>query len=115
MGKCIAGHTNPGSEYPGFINFTREDDGSISVHVRGDPSKRDGVYVCAYAIDKGKPGRCTAGDEHCNNYCNMAPQKGPMQRRPLPCVQVHCGETVKLTLSAADYSNLVGAIEVDVR
>lgn len=41
-----------------------------------------GVYICGYARDKGQPGRCTPGDEHCNNYCNMAPEKGPMQRSP---------------------------------
>lgn len=25
---------------------------------------------------------CHPGDDVCNNYCNMAPEKGPMQRMP---------------------------------
>lgn len=40
------------------------------------------TYVCGYASDKGQPGRCTPGDDRCNNYCNMAPAKGPMQPHP---------------------------------
>ncbi len=106
MSKCISAHTNPGLE-PGFINFTREGDGSVSVHVRGDPSRIDGVYVCGYAVDRGKPGRCTPGDTRCNNYCNMAPEKGPMQNSPLPCSQVYSGETIKLTLASEDFATLI--------
>lgn len=107
MSKCISAHTNPGAEYPGFINFTREEDGSVSVTARGDPLQRDGVYVCAWARDKGQPGRCTPGDDHCNNYCNMAPQKGQMQKAPLPCTQVFCGETVKVTLTGGAFAALI--------
>lgn len=107
MTTCIAAHTNPGADYPGYINFTREDDGTITVHFRGDPSKRDGVYVCGCAADKGKPGRCTPGDEHCNNYCNMAPSKGPMQKAPLDCVQVFEGSTATLKLSAEDFAKFI--------
>jgi hypothetical protein len=103
MSKCITAHTNPGSDYPGYINFTREDDGSVSVYLRGDPSRVDGIYICGHMGDKGKPGRCTPGDEHCNNYCNLAPQNGPMQKSALPCTQIHAGADAKLTLSAADF------------
>ncbi len=110
MTKVIHAHTNANSIYPGYINFTREDDGSVSVHLRGDPSVVDGAYVCGYERDKGQPGRCTPGDDRCNNYCNMAPQKGPMQDSPAPCVQVICAETVKLTLSAADFARLVAGL-----
>lgn len=39
-------------------------------------------YICGYASDKGAPGRCTPGDDRCNNYCNLAPTKGPMQPHP---------------------------------
>lgn len=42
MSKLIAAHTNPGAEYPGYINFTRENDGSITVYFRGNPTKADG-------------------------------------------------------------------------
>lgn len=110
MSNCITAHTNAGATYPGFINFTREDDGSVSVYLRGDPSIKDGVYICGYAHQKGQPGRCTPGDEHCNNYCNMAPQKGPMQDAPNRCQQVHEGATTKLTLSASDFDALKAGI-----
>lgn len=107
MSKCISAHTNPGSQYPGYINFTREDDGSVSIHFRGDPAAVEGVYVCGYARDKGQPGRCTPGDDRCNNYCNQAPQKGPMQRRPADCPLVKEGAAGTLKLSAADFAALI--------
>lgn len=107
MSKCISAHTNPDSEYPGYINFTREDDGTVTVHFRGDPTMRDGAYVCGYARDKGQPGRCTPGDDRCNNYCNTAPQKGPMQKTPADCVQVHEGKTGTLKLSPGAFDALI--------
>jgi hypothetical protein len=110
VGKLIHAYTKLGSIYPGYINFTREDDGTISVYLRGDPVTTEGVRVCGYACDKGKPGRCTPGDANCNNYCNMAPQKGPMQDGPLNCTQIICGETVKLSLSAAEFESLLVGI-----
>ncbi|ODM71661.1 hypothetical protein [Bradyrhizobium elkanii] len=110
MSKTIFAHTNLNALYPGYINFTREADGSVSVHLRGDPSVVDGVYVCGYARDKGQPSRCTPGDDRCNNYCNMAPQKGAMQEHPAACVQVICADVEKLTLSAADFEALVAGL-----
>jgi hypothetical protein len=110
MSKLIAAHTNVGTLYPGYINFTLEDDGSVSVYLRGDPTTKDGCYICAHAHQKGEPGRCTAGDEHCNNYCNMAPEKGPMQDSPKDCEQVYEGATAKLTLSASDFEALKAGI-----
>jgi hypothetical protein len=104
MSKLIAAHTNLDQQYPGYINFSREDDGTVSVHFRGDPSVVYGCYVCGFAADRGSPGRCTPGDEHCNNYCNMAPQKGPMQDSPNDCSHVREGKTATLTLSAADFA-----------
>ncbi|WP_456622127.1 MULTISPECIES: hypothetical protein [unclassified Bradyrhizobium] len=102
----------PRPDYPGYLNFTREDDGTVSVHVRGDPEQFEGEYVCGYAgRDTGLPGRCTPGDDRCNNYCNMAPEKGAMQPAPLSCTQVRGSDTVKLTLSAADFERLVASFE----
>ena len=109
MSKCIAAHTNLDPSYPGYINFTREDDGTVSVHFRGDPSKVDGAYVCGYERDKGQPGRCTPGDDRCNNYCNLAPQKGEMQKHPAACSHVREGMTATLKLSAADFEALIAA------
>lgn len=110
MSKLISAHTNLDPNYPGYINFTREDDGSVSVHLRGDPSTVGGVYVCGYARDKGQPGRCSPGDDRCNNYCNMAPEKGPMQKSPRDCSHIKEGATAKLTLSAESFDSLIAGI-----
>lgn len=111
MPKFIAAHTNPGWAYPGYINFTSEDDGTVSIYLRGDPSTVEGCYVCGYERDKGQPGRCTPGDDRCNNYCALAPQKGPMQAAPASCSQVRAGETTKLILTAVDFNALAEAIQ----
>lgn len=104
--ECLAAYTKLGSNYPGYVNVSREQDGAIAVTVRADPKVHDGCYVCGHAKDKGAHGRCTPGDEHCNNYCNMAPQKGPMQDAPLPCTQVIEGATATVRLSAAEWQSL---------
>ena len=113
MSKCIAAHTNPGGQYPGYINFTRESDGTISVHLRGNPSVVSGEYICGHEVDRGKPGRCVPGDDHCNNYCNMAPQKGKMKDAPEPCEHVREGNTATLTLTAEAFQAFVAEIERD--
>lgn len=105
--KCIAAYTNPGADYPGYVNVSQDDDGSIVVTTRGDPKKVDGSYLCGYAGDKGQPGRCTPGDSRCNNYCNMAPEKGPMQPHPLPCTLVICGETVSVRITADALAEII--------
>lgn len=108
MSKCIAAHTNADPTYPGYVNFTREDDGSVTVIVRGDPKSVEGIYICGYVPrDKGRPGRCTPGDDRCNNYCNMAPQKGPMQKAPTDCTHVRDGACASVKLSAADFDALI--------
>lgn len=111
MSKMIVAHTNLDPSYPGYINFTREIDGTVTVYFRGNPVKREGCYVCGNPGDKGNPGRCTPGDDRCNNYCNMAPQKGPMQKAPLDCSHIDEGTGGSLTLSAADFAALIaGAV-----
>jgi hypothetical protein len=111
MSKTIYAHTNLGATYPGYVNFTREDSGAVTVYVSGDPKVlEDRFYICGFERDKGQPGRCTPGDDRCNNYCNMAPSKGAMQPSPAPCTQVICGETVKLTLAAADFDKLIAEL-----
>jgi hypothetical protein len=107
MRKCIAAWTSLAPVYPGYVNFSHDDDGSIIVSVRGDPTTRDGAYICGYERDKGQPGRCTPGDAHCNNYCNKAPQKGPMADRPKPCTMTNTGETVMARMTAAEFAEFV--------
>lgn len=108
MSKCIVAHTNLDPTYPGYVNFTRNDDGTVTVIVRGDPTKVEGVYICGYAPrDRGQPGRCTPGDHYCNNYCNLAPSKGPMQKAPDNCTHTREGATTSVKLSADDFAALI--------
>lgn len=103
MSKCLAAYTKPGSQYPGYINYTLETDGSITIHLRGDPTVTKGVYICGYAVNRNEPGRCTPGDGNCNNYCNLAPEKGLMQPSPKPCDHVIEGPAAMLRLSADEF------------
>ncbi|RWF33732.1 hypothetical protein [Mesorhizobium sp.] len=107
MKKLIAACTTLAPLYPGFVNFSRNEDGSVDITVRGDPTTVAARYICGYARDKGQPGRCTPGDDHCNNYCNQAPEKGRMQDSPLPCDQTHEGEFAVVKLTAAEWEALI--------
>lgn len=110
MAKYMAAHTTFAPIYPGYVNFSRDDDGSVIVIARGDPKIVDGIYICGHASDRGKPGRCTPGDDRCNNYCNMAPEKGKMQNSALPCQQTYCGETVSVRLSPEALADLLSKL-----
>lgn len=39
MRKLIAACTTLAPSYPGYVNFSREDDGSVTVITRGDPTE----------------------------------------------------------------------------
>lgn len=93
-------YTAPGSLYPGYVSINRDENGNVRVTVRAEPKVRDGSYICGFKHQKGEAGRCTPGDERCNNYCNMAPEKGRMQDHPAPCTQTTEGETVTYTVPA---------------
>ena len=105
MRNLIAAHTTLATSYPGYVNVSREG-GDVIITVRGDPKVRDGAYICGNPSDKGKPGRCLPGDDNCNNYCNCAPEKGPMADHPKPCVQTFEGTTVSVRLSAEEWASL---------
>lgn len=81
MENLIGAYTKAGTDYPGYINIKDTGTG-VEITVRGDPTYFEGAFVCGYGSVKGHPGRCTPGDDHCNNYCNRAPEKGPLQDRP---------------------------------
>jgi len=85
--------------YPGYVSINRDEDGNIAVTVREAPKVFEGIHVCANKSDAG-PGRCTPGDLNCNNYCNMAPEKGPMQARPLPATHVTEGKQATFVVPA---------------
>lgn len=104
MKECVFAYTGPTHNgYPGYVSVNRLENGDVEVTVRAAPTEYDGIYVCGYAADKGQPGRCTPGDDHCNNYCNAAPQKGPMADHALPCRHVKEGATVSYVVPAADW------------
>lgn len=102
----MTAHTNFDPSFPGFINVSRQGDGSVRIVARGDPTQHEGVYVCGFARDKGAEGRCTPGDDRCNNYCNMAPQLGPMADRPKDATHARCAETITLTIPAEAWAQL---------
>lgn len=104
--SLIAAHTTFSPAYPSYVNISEGAEGSVSITVRGDPVERDGSYICGFAADKGRHGRCTPGDEHCNNYCNMAPQAGPMADAPKPCRQTISGDYAWVTLTADAWAAL---------
>lgn len=110
MAKCLAALTNPGAGYPGYINVTQNDEGLIVITVRGDPEiRKDSSYICGHPEkDKGAPGRCTPGDERCNNYCNLAPGKGPMANSPMTTDQCYQGELAQLTITREQLESLLG-------
>jgi hypothetical protein len=96
-------YTEQTGPYPGYVSINRNEAGDVVVSVRSAPTQRHGSYICGYAHDAGEPGRCTAGDANCNNYCNMAPEKGPMQDHPLPCVQTTEGAFASFTVPASEW------------
>ena len=112
MRENVYAMTAPGSNYPEYISINSTDDPTLfTVTIRSPPATRDGAYICGYARDKGKLGRCTPGDDRCNNYCNMAPEKGPMQDHPNACEHITEGATAQMTLSASDLSALASAAQ----
>ena len=107
--ELIGAYTKLGGSYPGYINASRDGD-QIVLTVRGDPTTVSGVYICGHDRDKGQLGRCTPGDQHCNNYCNMAPEKGPMQDRPNPSEHAIEAKTVMLSLSPDEFHAAITAL-----
>ena len=100
----LLAHTRAVGSYPSYLNIT-QDEADVVVTVREAPIVREGVYVCAHKRDAG-PGRCVAGGPTCNNYCNAAPEKGPMQDRPLPCTHTEAGRTVTVRVPASIFAGM---------
>lgn len=106
----IGAYTKLNSPYPGYVNVSRAGD-TVTLTVRGDPLIRpDAGFICAHAHERGLLGRCTPGDDSCNNYCNLAPEKGPMQDRPKRCEQVFAGQTVTVSFAADEWAAVLAAI-----
>ncbi len=91
---------------PGFVSINRNATGDVEVSVRAAPSVKQGVHVCAQARDAGA-GRCVAGGSTCNNYCNMAPENGPMQDHPMPCTHVDAGVHASFVVPAAEWARFL--------
>lgn len=102
----IFAYTAPEGSYPGYVSINRLDNGDIEVTVRAAPTIRDGVHICANLRDEG-PGRCVVSGPTCNNYCNMAPEKGPMQPHPMPFKHVIEGAQASLVIPADQWDDTV--------
>lgn len=99
-------YTQPGGTYPGYVSINRLPSGDVQIILRSEPTVREGVHICAHQRDAG-PGRCFAGGPTCNNYCNMAPKKGPMQDSPLPATHVSEGTQASLIIPAGEWAKLI--------
>lgn len=108
--STVAAWTAMGVSYPEYFNATVDGD-EVRITIRAAPEVRENSsFVCGFKHQKGQPGRCTPGDARCNNYCNMAPEKGPMQPHPATCTQVICGETVSMRMPADQFRKLCATI-----
>ncbi len=108
--QLIGAYTKVDAFYPGYVNVSQDGD-VVTLIVRGDPTVRsDAGYICGHRADKGKAGRCTPGDDRCNNYCNSAPEKGPMQDHPKRCDQWFEGVTVSVTFTTDEWAKIIGEI-----
>lgn len=96
------------SENPGFFRVRSFQDGSVLIAIRKKPvHEKKGFYVCSYERDKGRPGRCTPGGSRCNNYCNMAPEKGPVAAHPMPYLEEREGDSIQLVLEKEEWEKLL--------
>lgn len=96
-----------GVGYPPYVSFNRLESGDVEVTVRSAPTEYEGCYVCGFkGRDDNEPGRCVPGGPTCNNYCNMAPEKGPMQDHPERCHHVKEGTTVSSVVPAAEWERI---------
>ena len=102
----IFAYTAPEGTYPGYVSINRLESGDVEVTVRAAPTIRDGVHICAYPSDAG-PGRCVVGGPTCNNYCNMAPEKGPMAAHPMPCKHVEEGAQASFVIPAEHWHGIL--------
>lgn len=100
----IFAYTAPGADYPGYVSINRLGNGDVSVTVRAAPDgPEEGIRVCRHKADAG-PYDCYAGGPHCNNYCNMAPEKGPMQDHPELIEYTTPGVVAEFTIPASDWT-----------
>lgn len=99
----IFAYTAPGTTYPGYVSINRDANGDVSVTVRSaGTGPHKGVRVCRNRADA-TGWDCYPGGPGCNNYCNMAPQKGPMQDRPESIEYYKEGVTSEFTVPASEW------------
>jgi hypothetical protein len=101
----IFAYTAMGGSYPGYVSINRLENGDVEVTVRSAPTVYEGVTVCSHEPGLG---RCTPGGPTCNNYCNMAPEKGAMQDRALPWTHTREGASASFVVPAAEWPALTG-------
>lgn len=96
-------YTAPDEAFPGYVSINRMPNGDVVVTVRSAPTTGQGPRICRHGKDAG-PYDCTPGGPHCNNYCNMAPEKGPMQDSPETVEWARPGAVVDFVIPAKDWT-----------
>ncbi len=108
MSENIFAYTAPGSNFPGFVSINRLPNGDVSVSVRAaGTGPHKGSRVCRHRKDA-TGYDCYPGGPHCNNYCNMAPQKGPMQDHPEQIEYYKPGDQSEFTVPADEWAKFIG-------
>jgi hypothetical protein len=100
MREYLSAHT-PADErpYPQFVNFSVEGD-EVVISVRAKQTEVDGVRICGQT--------CQPGGFGCNNYCNMAPDKGPMADKPEDFTHHNVGAQAEMRLPRETAIQIMG-------
>ena len=99
MNDNIFAYTAPGAGFPGYVSINRLENGDVEVTVREAGTVHEGINICRSERND-MPGNCYPGGPTCNNYCNRAPEKGPIQDRAAPCVYNKPGGTASFIIPA---------------
>lgn len=107
MNKLLGAWTGDESGYPPFVNFY-EKDGRVTITLREPQKEVKWANVCSVGFHKrGVLGYCTPGDNNCNNYCNLAPEKGDMQDSPSKVKVPQCGNSLSMQIPLEAFTNLI--------
>lgn len=93
--------THAVSVYPGFLSINREDDGSVTVHLRGAPLHHDTIRACGKS--------CFPGQAGCNNWCGYDPV-GESPAGPEKLDVISPGEMVSLKIKGSDWDAAIAGL-----